>query len=167
MVILIIIFVFDPLAVALVVAFNNAMKIDSGIVKKEKVIRKRELYDETPDEDENTIMESDSEIVEDETPLEEIEVEELLEVAVEENLSDEVTDDNRPSQEEVDKKFDSTGIKKESNKGSVNEGYDLTEEEVTEYYEQEGWKLPFNGKPFYTHPRFDWSKRERWVNDRW
>ena len=56
-------------------------------------------------------------------------------------------------------------LKKESNKGSVNEGYDLTEEEVTEYYEQEGWKLPFNGKPFYTHPRFDWTKRERWVND--
>ena len=102
--ILIIIFVFDPLKVALVVAFNNSIKVDSGIVKKEKVIRKRELYDEEPDEEENTIMESDSEIVEDETPLEEIEVEELLEVAVEENLSDEVTDDNRPSQEEVDKK---------------------------------------------------------------
>ena len=165
--ILIIIFVFDPLAVALVVAFNNAMKIDSGIVKKEKVIRKRELYDETPDEEENTIIESDSEIVEDETPLEEIEVEELLEVVVEENLSDEVTDDNRPSQEEIDKKsLIQQALKKESNKGSINEGYDLTEEEVTEYYEQEGWKLPFNGKPFYTHPRFDWSKRERWVNDR-
>ena len=37
--ILIIIFVFDPLAVALVVAFNNAMNIDSGIVKKEKVLK--------------------------------------------------------------------------------------------------------------------------------
>ena len=65
--ILIIIFVFDPLAVALVVAFNNAMKVDRGIVDKEKVIRKRELYDEVPDDEE-------------ETPLEEIEVEELLEV---------------------------------------------------------------------------------------
>ena len=48
--ILIIIFVFDPLAVALVIAFNNALKVDRGIVDKEKIIRKRELYDETPDE---------------------------------------------------------------------------------------------------------------------
>ena len=93
--ILIIIFVFDPLSkVNLKFNLTTSIKVDSGIVKKEKVIRKRELYDEEPDEEENTIMESDSEIVEDETPLEEIEVEELLEVAVEENLSDEVTDDN-------------------------------------------------------------------------
>ena len=52
--ILIIIFVFDPLAVALVIAFNNAIMVDRGIVKKDKVIRKRELYDETPDEEELT-----------------------------------------------------------------------------------------------------------------
>jgi hypothetical protein len=49
--ILIIIFVFDPLAVALVIAFSNAVKVDRGIVDKEKVIRKRELYNEIPDED--------------------------------------------------------------------------------------------------------------------
>ena len=48
--ILIIIFVFDPLAVALVVAFNNALQVDRGIVDKQKVIRKRELYDEVPEE---------------------------------------------------------------------------------------------------------------------
>ena len=156
--ILIIIFVFDPLAVALVVAFNNAMKIDSGIVKKEKVIRKRELYDEQPDDEE-------------ETPLEEIEVEELLEVLPDEARGIEPpienTEEETLSDEEVNKKsLIQQALKKESNKGSVNEGYDLTEEEVTEYYEREGWRLPFNGKPYYTHPRFDWSKRERWVNDR-
>lgn len=49
--ILIIIFVFDPLAVALVIAFNNALKVDKGIVDKQQVIRKRELYDEEPEED--------------------------------------------------------------------------------------------------------------------
>ena len=47
--ILIIIFVFDPLAVALVVAFNNALQVDRGIIDKQKVIRKRELYDEKTD----------------------------------------------------------------------------------------------------------------------
>ena len=50
--ILIIIFVFDPLAVALVIAFNNALKVDRGIVDKEKIIRKRELYDEEPEDEE-------------------------------------------------------------------------------------------------------------------
>ena len=45
--ILIIIFVFDPLAVALVVAFNNALKIDKGESDKKKVVEKRELYGET------------------------------------------------------------------------------------------------------------------------
>ena len=50
--ILTIIFVFDPLAVTLVVAFNNALQVDRGIVDKQKVIRKRELYDEEPEEEE-------------------------------------------------------------------------------------------------------------------
>src|SRR6056300_160280 len=49
--ILIIIFVFDPLAVALVVAFNNAMKVDKGEKDKKKVVERRELYGEEPDED--------------------------------------------------------------------------------------------------------------------
>ena len=46
--ILTIIFVFDPLAVTLVVAFNNALQVDRGIVDKKKIIRKRELYIEKP-----------------------------------------------------------------------------------------------------------------------
>ena len=49
--ILIIIFVFDPLAVALVIAFNNAVKVDKGEKDKKKVIEKRELYGEEPEVD--------------------------------------------------------------------------------------------------------------------
>jgi len=131
--ILIIIFVFDPLAVALVVAFNNAMKIDSGIVKKEKVIRKRELYDEKTDEDE--------------TPLEEIEVEELLEV-------------KPPPKKRKPRK------KKEFDKADLDKDGIVTEEERKKYYETTGWKNSFDGKPYYQHPWFDWSRRERWINDR-
>ena len=131
--ILIIIFVFDPLAVALVVAFNNAIKIDSGIVKKEKVIRKRELYDEKTDEDE--------------TPLEEIEVEELLEV-------------KPPPKKRKPRK------KKEFDKADLDKDGIVTEEERKKYYETTGWKNSFDGKPYYQHPWFDWSRRERWINDR-
>ena len=124
--ILIIIFVFDPLAVALVVAFNNAMKVDRGIVDKQKVIRKRELYNETPDKEE--------------TSIEEIEVEDLLEVS-----------------SEVEKEYDEADI----NKDGI-----VTEEEKKKFYENEGWKNSYDGNPYYTHPWFDWNKRERWINDR-
>lgn len=41
---LLIIFVFDPLAVSLVIAFNTALKIDKGEDDKKKVVQKRELY---------------------------------------------------------------------------------------------------------------------------
>ena len=53
--ILIIIFVFDPLAVALVIAFNNAVLVDRGIVDKRKVVAKRELYGEEEQDDDSDI----------------------------------------------------------------------------------------------------------------
>jgi hypothetical protein len=59
--ILIIIFVFDPLAVALVIAFNNAVLVDRGIVDKKKVVAKRELYGEGDDSDDSITFPSDEE----------------------------------------------------------------------------------------------------------
>ena len=44
---LFIVFVFDPLAVTLVIAFNTAMKVDKGDKDKKKVVEKRELYGES------------------------------------------------------------------------------------------------------------------------
>ena len=52
---LLIIFVFDPLAVTLVIAFNTALKVDKGEEDKKKVVQKRELYGES---DESTITEN-------------------------------------------------------------------------------------------------------------
>ena len=60
--ILIIIFVFDPLAVALVVAFNNAVKIDKGEEDKKKVVEKRELYGETDQDNDQDDVNSEEEI---------------------------------------------------------------------------------------------------------
>ena len=56
--ILIIIFVFDPLAVALVIAFNNAVKVDKGEDDKKKIVSKRELYGEEPDEEESDLWDN-------------------------------------------------------------------------------------------------------------
>jgi hypothetical protein len=62
--ILIIIFVFDPLAVSLVIAFNNAMKVDKGETDKKKIVEKRELYGEEPDKEEllQKIVDNDQEM---------------------------------------------------------------------------------------------------------
>ena len=45
---LLIVFVFDPLAVTMVVAFNQALKINKGERDKEKAVERREVYGETP-----------------------------------------------------------------------------------------------------------------------
>jgi hypothetical protein len=42
----------------------------------------------------------------------------------------------------------------------------VTDEERREYYEREGWKSPHEGRPYYVHPWFDWTKKERWINNR-
>ena len=42
----------------------------------------------------------------------------------------------------------------------------ISEEEERLYYENGGWKNPYNGKSYFYHPWFDWKKTERWVNDR-
>jgi len=134
--ILIIIFVFDPLAVALVVAFNNAIKVDSGIVKKEKIIRKRELYDEEPDEEELTELQKTL----------------LMDVENEEEV--------KPPKKTKPKK------KKIFDKEDLDKDGIVTEEEKRKFYETTAWKNSHNGNPYYTHPWFDWTKRERWINDR-
>ena len=139
--ILIIIFVFDPLAVALVVAFNNAIKVDKGIVDKQKVIRKRELYDEVPEEEINNELDNDEE-----EELTEIEVEDEEEV-----LPDEARGFAPPIEEEFDEE-------------DLNQDGVVTEEEKRKFYEEGGWSNAYQGKDYWVHPWFDWKKTERWIN---
>ena len=157
--ILIIIFVFDPLAVALVIAFNNAVMVDRGIVDKKNVVRKRELYDEEPDdldEDDTDGWEHDEDVqefLEQQDAYESDDSDELYTVAG-------MTNDKEQSFNEFQKKQD------EFDKADLNQDGIITEEEKRISYETTGWKNSFKGAPFYTHPWFDWNKRERWINDR-
>lgn len=50
---LMIIFVFDPFAVTLVIAFNTALKVDKGERDKKQILKKRKLYGEYPDKSED------------------------------------------------------------------------------------------------------------------
>jgi hypothetical protein len=151
--ILIIIFVFDPLAIALVVAFNNAMKVDRGEEDKKKVVQKRELYGEEPDK------ETQRELIKEIMQADEkdglyddwdVTLNDGLDFIVDEELD--VDGDGTISDEEriIDKNGD--GV--------------ISEEEYNEWYENGGWKTPYKDGAYYTNPRFDWNKRERWINDR-
>ena len=158
--ILIIIFVFDPLAVALVIAFNNAIMVDRGIVKKDKVVRKRELYGEDDDNDELNEEEEDwanepdiQDFLEREDSYESDDSDELFTVAG-------MTNDKEQSFNEFQKKQD------EFDEADLDKDGVVTDEEKKEFYETTGWKNSHNGNPYFTHPWFDWQKKERWINDR-
>ena len=160
--ILIIIFVFDPLAVALVIAFNNALKIDKGEDDKKKVVQKRELYGEKVEDMRKVVDKYDDlqdEIdVWDSTLQDGLEDEEWDEShGLDQVLNDMVSDIEAESEVVEPTEFDERDL----NKDGI-----VTEEEERKYYDEGGWKNAHNGDPYYTHPWFDWSKTNRWVNDR-
>lgn len=118
--IFIIVIVFDPLAVALIIAFNG-------------LIGKKNMYGES-----EPLMEKNYQIYEDSGKKSTIEEETPIIV---ENISE----------------FDEADL----NKDGV-----VSEEELREWYETDGWKDPYQGKSYFHHPWFDWTKKERWINDR-
>jgi len=149
--ILIIIFVFDPLAVALVVAFNNALKVDKGEDDKKKVVTKRELYGEEPDKEESKLWNT---TLQDGLEDEEWDEDHALDMV----MNDLVSEEEVMAELEADPNdlpnldLDGDGV--------------VSEEELRIAYENGGWKSTFEGRPYYQHPWFDWKKKERWINDR-
>ena len=186
--ILIIIFVFDPLAVALVVAFNNALKVDKGEDDKQKIVQKRKLYGEEPDKEESDLWDitlqdglededwdedhaldkvmndlvSEEEVME---LLNDIEVKDAEEIQTKEEFQETLNKIEKKYSKELD--VDGDGIVSDEERAMDLDGDGkISEEELRIAYENGNWKNSNNGKPFYTHPWFDWSKRERWINDR-
>jgi len=176
--ILIIIFVFDPLAVSLVIAFNMASKVDKGEVDKKKVVQKRELYGENDDSVplseesnlwDNTLQDGLDDIPyedsKDETDLltteDDFDIDEVSELLDSLNISeDDVVDDRSLD-------LDGDGIITEDELLADTDGDGIvSEEEKREWYENGGWKSPFEGRAYFYHPWFDWGKKERWINDR-
>ena len=151
--ILIIIFVFDPLAVALVVAFNNALKVDKGEEDKKKIVQKRELYGEEPDKETQREL-----------------LVEMMKADEEDGLYDDwdvTLNDGLDTLDESGLDVDGDGIISDEERAMDLDGDGkISEEELRIAYENGGWKSPFEGKPYFLHPWFDWKKSERWINDR-
>jgi hypothetical protein len=189
--ILIIIFVFDPLAVALVVAFNNALKVDKGEKDKKKVSGGRKLYGEDVS-DKSTINENIVETNDKETQrellkqiMEEDEKDGLyddLDVTLNDGLDDiEVKDAEElktnkefiKALDSLEKRYskeldlDGDGIVSDEERAMDLDGDGIiSEEEIRIAYENGNWKNSHNGDAYYKHPWFDWKKTERWINNR-
>lgn len=118
--IFIIVIVFDPLAVALIIAFNG-------------LIGKKNMYGES-----EPLVEKNYQIYE--------------------NSGKDLTQEQKtPNILENTLQFEEADF----NKDGI-----VSEEELREWYEKDGWRDPYQDKAYYTHPWFDWGKKERWVNDR-
>ena len=165
--ILIIIFVFDPLAVALVIAFNNAVLVDRGIVDKKNVIRKRELYDEEPEDEVDEVDEDED--IDIDVEVAEVEVEE---VEVEE---DEEDDDSDTDIQDFEKTDELDLLKKDASR----RGIDIDGDGTIDGYDNNGDGLideprpassrraqyAMNERPFYARPNFNWGDRTKWINN--
>ena len=137
---LLIIFVFDPLAVTLVIAFNTALKVDRGEYDKEKVIKKRELYGDEPDEDnEGSDIYTEDELKDWDTTLSD-------------GLEDEEWDEDHALDQVLN---DMVELSDEDRMAEMGEPL------VRASFE----KKKFDGKPYYEHPAFDWNVRKLWIND--
>jgi hypothetical protein len=180
--ILIIIFVFDPLAVALVVAFNNAVKIDRGEDAKKKVVEKRELYGEEPDEEDSDLWDDTLN-----DGLEDVEWDE--DHALDEVLNDMVSDEDMEELNEdlfgEEDKEEPTEIVEEDKelanlkRDTSRRGIDLDGDGTVDGYDTDGDGLidepaPASSKraqyvmnevPYYARGNFDWGDRKKWINN--
>ena len=183
--ILIIIFVFDPLAVALVVAFNNAVKVDKGEEDKKKVIEKRELYGEISDKStiKENIVETNDDVKSDDVIRKESELwdntlqdgledipwdeDHAHDMVLNDMVSDLTEEEIQSIIDESNLDLDGDGIISDEERAADKDGDGvISEEEYKEWYENGGWKQTYKGNPYYTHPLFDWKKKDRWINDR-
>jgi hypothetical protein len=161
---LMIVFVFDPLAISLVLAFNTSLKIDRGETDKKKVVEKRELYGEESQLWDNTLQDGleDDEWDEDDDKLQS----EMAENS-HEDYRVELSDEQEKILSDIIEESNDVRDEIEYDEVDLNQDGIVSEEEKREWYENRGgWRDGYNGQPYYMHPWFDWGKRERWINNR-
>jgi len=191
--ILIIIFVFDPLAVALVVAFNNAMKVDKGEKDKKKVVEKRELYGEEPDKSDDEIR-KESELwdntlqdgLEDDEWDEDHALDQVMNDMVSDMDMEELNEDLfgeeeiEPSQEEEETDeekiiLDGVELSKDTNRRGIDidgdgtiDGYDNTGDGLIDEPAASNSRRAqyvMREVPFYARANFNWGDRSKWINN--
>jgi hypothetical protein len=182
---LLIVFVFDPLAVMLVIAFNTALKLEREDKLKEKIESgKYEIYqDEPPTETPKNPMAElwnrvrdggvyDTEIKDDKTE-ESIESESLSEEVHKEEKDLEMVVEEEPVVE-VDEElanlqpdYSARGIDLDGD-GSI-DGYDTNGDGLIDQYTAHPHRAQYVSQqhllPYYARPEFDWKDKRKWIND--
>ena len=192
---LFIIFVFDPLAVTLVIAFNSAMKIDRGEKDKKKVVEKRELYGENDQAtDQDDLSDWDITLADglDDVPYEdnqlETDVEDTKDEWDEDHALDMVMNDMVSDLSEEDIQTIIEESKKEEvvvdelanlKKDTSRRGIDLDGDGTFDGWDTDGDGLidepvpssssraryVMNELPYYARPNFNWGDRSKWINN--
>ena len=189
---LIIVFVFDPLAVILIVGFNTALKVDRGLKDKQKVIEHRILYgEEKPKVPHAKELDDDEVAMQDMDKLDDVlepwnDNEEITSVGITESdmnraaeeVMKEIMDESptfippgttaqEPPNHAYPNPNDIEVIDEEIVKPVLDTDGDnlISKNEYIAYYERGGWRDAHKGLPYYHNPMFDWEKSERWIND--
>ena len=165
---LLIIFVFDPLAVTLVIAFNTAMKLDAGEITPPTTERKTyKVYGETPKETPYKITKIDMEdtdgtgdedfsVLETMSPPPTLVVPTATPTKVEKPLDPVL----------ANLKQDTSRRAIDINGDGTHDGWDTNGDGLIDKWTYTGSILGKQGQvPYYARPDFDWNDKSKWIND--
>ena len=140
--IFIIVIVFDPLAVALIIAFNGLVGVK--IRKDEENLTENVKLDE--------VIRTDSELVE-----------KIYQVYGDDGK-------NLPIEEKTDDIVENIGIPIDLDGDGTIDGYDTDNDGIIDEWTPEGHAERTAGTrnllPYYARPDFDWEDKNKWINDR-
>ncbi len=166
--------VFDPLAIALVIAFNKLMKEPKLPTPKSKnknyeVYGDGELGNESENEGTDIYTEKELDELKDwdvtlMDGLEELPYEEEKKNEINSTTTD--VEEDKLVVKELTQDFSRRGVDVDGD-GTI-DGYDTNGDGVIDEMTPSSssrWRYVVNQKPYYARPDFDWNNKKNWIND--